>query len=107
MTPRQLTVVRAIQDYCDEHGYSPTLQEVADTLGLTKVTVHEHVGVLVKRGVLARQWHMARSLHVLVRVEGSLKERVTQEIEKALEMLKYSGTTHAVTAHLQRMLEDL
>ena len=41
-----------------------TIQEIADEVGVAKVTVFEHVGVLIKKGVLEREPHKARSLSV-------------------------------------------
>ena len=65
VTPRQLDVLRLIRDYRRRNGYSPTMQEIGDEFGLTKVTVFEHVGVLERKGVLKRgPKHKARSLWV-------------------------------------------
>jgi len=64
-TPRQLEIVRLIRDFRSKHGYSPTMQEIGDRLKLTKVTVFEHVGALVRKGLLLRGGkHRARSLQV-------------------------------------------
>ena len=64
-TPRQLEIVRLIRDFRSKHGYSPTMQEIGDRLKLTKVTVFEHVGALVRKGLLLRGGkHKARSLQV-------------------------------------------
>lgn len=65
VTPRQMQVLRFVRDYRREHGYSPTMQEIGDELGLTKVTVFEHVAALEKKAVLRRgEKHSARSLQV-------------------------------------------
>lgn len=64
-TPRQMEILTFIRDYRDRHGYSPTMQEIGDSLGLTKVTVFEHVGALVRKGLLLRgAKHSARSLQI-------------------------------------------
>jgi len=68
LTPRQLAILRYIRDYKRSHGYSPTMQEVADQLGVTKVTVFEHVGALVKKGLLRRLPYKARSLELTSQV---------------------------------------
>ncbi len=65
LTPRQLDVVVAIRNYRHIHGYSPTMQELADQLGTSKVTIFEHVGALEKKGVLRRDKHKARSLEII------------------------------------------
>src|SRR4029434_416950 len=64
LTPRQTDVIVAIRNYRHLHGYSPTMQELADQLGTSKVTIFEHVGALEKKRVLRRDKHQARSLDV-------------------------------------------
>ena len=65
LTPRQLDVIVAIRNYRHLHGYSPTMQELADQLGTSKVTIFEHVGALEKKRVLRRDKHKARSLEIV------------------------------------------
>ncbi len=65
LTPRQLDVVVAIRNYRHLHGYAPTMQELADQLGTSKVTIFEHVGALQKKRVLRRSKHKARSLEIV------------------------------------------
>ncbi len=65
VTPRQREILRLIRDVRLTKGFSPTLQEIGDHLGLTKVTVFEHVGALERKGLLLRgAKHSARSLRV-------------------------------------------
>ena len=64
LTPRQLDVLVAIRDYRYLNGVAPTMQELADQLGTSKVTVFEHVGALEKKGLLSRDKHKARSLTI-------------------------------------------
>jgi len=64
LTPRQLDVLVAIRNYRHLHGYAPTMQELADQLGTSKVTIFEHVGALEKKRVLRRDKHKARSLEI-------------------------------------------
>jgi len=65
LTPRQTDVLVAIRNYRHLHGYSPTMQELADQLGTSKVTIFEHVGALEKKRVLQRDKHKARSLEII------------------------------------------
>jgi repressor LexA len=65
LTPRQLDVVVAIRNYRHIHGVAPTMQELADQLGTSKVTIFEHVGALEKKRVLRRDKHKARSLEII------------------------------------------
>ena len=62
LTPKQLAILTFVRDYERQHGYAPTLQELADHFQVTKVTIFEHVGVLQRKGFLERLPHKARSL---------------------------------------------
>jgi repressor LexA len=62
LTPKQMRVLRLIDSYRRSKGYSPTMQELADQLGVSKVTVFEHVEALIKKGALERDSNKARSL---------------------------------------------
>ena len=64
LTPRQLQILTRIRDYRRSHGYSPSMQELADDLQISKVTVFEHVDTLVAKGQLYRNPHKARSLEL-------------------------------------------
>ena len=64
LTPKQMRVLTLIRDYQRKHGYSPTMQEMADSMRVTKVTVFEHVTGLEKKGLLRRARHRARSLEL-------------------------------------------
>jgi repressor LexA len=78
LTPRQLDVVVAIRNFRHLHGYSPTMQELADQLGTSKVTIFEHVNALEKKRVIRRDRHKARSLEIIA--DGKLpdEERSTK-----------------------------
>ena len=62
LTPKQLHILTRIRDQRTTRGYSPTMQELADELGVSKVTVFEHVEALIKKGALLREPNKARSL---------------------------------------------
>src|SRR5512133_1950395 len=78
LTPRQLDVVVAIRNYRHLHGMSPTMQELADQLGTSKVTIFEHVGALEKKRVLRRDKHKARSLEIVTEENLPDEERPTK-----------------------------
>ena len=69
LTPKQLHILKRIRDLRIARGYSPTMQELADELDVSKVTVFEHVEALIKKGALQRQANKARSLEVSPAVE--------------------------------------
>lgn len=62
LTPKQLRVLDFVKDFRENQGFSPTMQEIADDLGVSKVTVFEHVEALVSKGALERDPNKARSL---------------------------------------------
>ena len=78
LTPRQLDVLSAIRNYRHLNGFAPTMQELADQLGTSKVTIFEHVGALEKKGVLARDKHKARSLEIIAEEALPDEERPTK-----------------------------
>ena len=65
MTPKQLEVLRTIEDYHAKHGYAPTLQEIADRRGVTKVTILSHLRHLERDKHIKRSYYRARSIEVL------------------------------------------
>ena len=62
LTPKQLRILQLIRDHRIARGYSPTMQELADELSVSKVTVFEHIEALIKKGALRREANKARSL---------------------------------------------
>lgn len=62
LTPRQLEILTHVREARRSLGYSPTLQEIADELGISKITVFEHVEALIEKGMLTRRSNRARSL---------------------------------------------
>jgi len=64
LTPKQLKILQLIRDCRLAQGYSPTMQELANELDVSKVTVFEHVEALIKKGALQREANKARSLSI-------------------------------------------
>jgi repressor LexA len=64
LTPKQLRILQLIRDWRVRRGYSPTMQELADEIGVSKVTVFEHVEALIKKQALVREANKARSLSI-------------------------------------------
>jgi repressor LexA len=52
LTDRQRAVLEAIQAFWGRTGVAPSLADLAATLGVSRATVHEHVGLLKKKGHL-------------------------------------------------------
>lgn len=51
---RQAEALAFIRSYRKEHDFSPTLAEVAGSLGVTITTAFQHVDALVRKGLLSR-----------------------------------------------------
>jgi repressor LexA len=64
-TPKQLQIMRFIRDYRMEHETSPTLEEIGESLGVHRVTVHQHVTALVKKGAIRKLAQRSRSIEIL------------------------------------------
>lgn len=63
---RQRDVIRFIVQLTEQHGYPPTLAELARALGLrNRMTVHQHVAALKKKGLVHWEPGLNRSLRVL------------------------------------------
>ncbi|MDP3973730.1 MAG: transcriptional repressor LexA [Candidatus Daviesbacteria bacterium] len=63
---RQKQIVDFVKQYIDRYGYSPTLGEIAEALGVSSLaTVHEHLQALAKKGVIKRFEGAVRGIEIL------------------------------------------
>ncbi|MBI4091287.1 repressor LexA, partial [candidate division WWE3 bacterium] len=52
---KQRQILDFISQFIQKSGYSPTLQEIANAMGLSSLaTVHEHLQALIKKGIIRR-----------------------------------------------------
>lgn len=66
LTRRQREVLDVIRQFIDANGYSPSLEEIGGSLGLSSVaTVHKHVTHLVEKGLVRRVWNQNRSIDLV------------------------------------------
>jgi repressor LexA len=66
LTKRQKDVLEAISSFVEEHGYSPSFEELASTLGLASLaTVHKHILALESKHYLKRSYNHSRSIEIL------------------------------------------
>lgn len=74
---RQRQIVDFIAQYNQKNGYSPTLKEIADCLGVSSLaTVHEHINALVKKRVLRKFEGAVRGIELLDRKMASTLEGI-------------------------------
>ncbi len=65
---RQRQIVDYIAQYIQMNGYSPTLQDIAEAIGVHSLaTVHEHLEALVKKGVIRKYDGAVRGIELLDR----------------------------------------
>ncbi len=63
---KQKQILDFISQYIQINGYSPTLQEIADAMGLSSLaTVHEHLQALEKKNIIKRYDGAVRGIEVV------------------------------------------
>ena len=63
---RQRQIVDFISQFIQKNGYSPTLQEIADSIGVSSLaTVHEHLETLVKKQVIQKYEGSVRGIEIV------------------------------------------
>ncbi len=66
LTEKQIRVLRYFRDYRREKGIAPTLDEAAQALGVSKITIHEHLNQLTRKGAIHRDRAKARAVAILL-----------------------------------------
>ncbi len=63
---RQKQILDFIAQYVQKNGYSPTLQQIADALGVSSLaTVHEHLNAMAKKGVIKKFEGAVRGIEIV------------------------------------------
>lgn len=75
LTEKQIRVLRYFRDYRRERGIAPTLDEAAQALGVSKITVHEHLKQLTKKGAIHRDRAKARAVAILLDPDAEAEPR--------------------------------
>ncbi len=74
LTKRQKDILDYVKDFLHRHGYSPTLEEIANHFSLASLNgVYKHLRALEERGFIRRLSNQSRSIQVL---ETSLSRQV-------------------------------
>lgn len=74
LTAKQHEIVKFIWSFRKSNGIAPTLSEIAEQMGVSKITVHEHISLLEKKGALKKDKYQSRSLR--------LSRPVVKELER-------------------------
>ncbi len=72
---RQKQILDFIKQYIERYGYSPTLGEIAESIGVSSLaTVHEHLQALALKGVIKKFEGAVRGIEVIdKKMSSSLK----------------------------------
>lgn len=65
---RQRQIIDFLAQYIQQQGFSPTLQEIAESIGVSSLaTVHEHLEALERKGVIKKSEGAVRGIELLDR----------------------------------------
>ena len=71
LTLRQKQILDFIADFVERHGYSPSMEEIAERFDIASVNaVFKHLAALEKRGFIHRASNQARSIQLLSRTQS-------------------------------------
>lgn len=74
---RQKQILGFLSLYIQKYGYSPTLQEIAEALGVSSLaTVHEHLQTMAKKGIIKRFAGAVRGIEIVDKTLGELTKGV-------------------------------
>lgn len=62
LTKKQFEVLDFIRRFRARRGFSPTLEELGEHFGVSKVTIHEHISALERKGAVRRAKGEARAV---------------------------------------------
>lgn len=66
LTKRQREILDYLQEFIQQHGYAPSLEEIGRRFNLSSLaTVHKHLTNLQEKGFIRRSWNRSRSLELL------------------------------------------
>jgi len=66
LTKRQREILDYLNDFIQQHGYAPSLEEVGRRFGLSSLaTVHKHLTNLQEKGFIKRSWNRSRSVELI------------------------------------------
>jgi hypothetical protein len=66
LTKRQREILDYLQEFIQQYGYAPSLEEIGRRFGLSSLaTVHKHLTNLEEKGFIRRLWNRSRSVELL------------------------------------------
>jgi repressor LexA len=77
LTRRQREIVDFLSAFISDKGYSPTLEEIGQGLGLSSLaTIHKHLRNLEQKGMIRRRWNHSRSIQLVDPKTAALMDQV-------------------------------
>jgi repressor LexA len=76
LTKRQREILDYLNDFIQQHGYAPSLEEIGRRFNLSSLaTVHKHLTNLQEKGFIRRAWNRSRSVELVpTRIGGRAVE---------------------------------
>src|SRR5215831_13822196 len=72
LTKRQREILDYLNEFIQQHGYAPSLEEIGRRFGLSSLaTVHKHLTNLQEKGFIKRAWNRSRSVEMVPTRNGS------------------------------------
>ena len=72
LTKRQREILDYLNDFIQQHGYAPSLEEIGRRFNLSSLaTVHKHLTNLQEKGFIKRAWNRSRSVELMPARLGS------------------------------------
>ena len=66
LTKRQREILDYLNDFIQQHGYAPSLEEIGRRFNLSSLaTVHKHLTNLQDKGFIKRAWNRSRSVEMV------------------------------------------
>jgi repressor LexA len=66
LTKRQREILDYLNEFIQQHGYAPSLEEIGERFSLSSLaTVHKHLTNLQEKGFIRRAWNRSRSVELL------------------------------------------
>jgi repressor LexA len=71
LTKRQREILDFLNEFIQQHGYAPSLEEIGRRFGLSSLaTVHKHLTNLQEKGFIKRAWNRSRSVEMVAARTG-------------------------------------
>jgi len=81
LTVKQEAIFNYIKQYCNEHGFPPTLREIGEGAGILNISaVCGHISAIQKKGYIHREADKARSIQIIT--QPSVLSKVKRQLHE-------------------------